>query len=94
MTFKVTYQDIHDLLTSLGFNVETKIPERPVRIKPPRETFVYWHNDQGTVLTFPSKANQPALQGELLSLRAHLVGNGHLTEEAFLELLDRAAVRT
>jgi hypothetical protein len=54
----------------------------------------YRHKKQGTVLKFPSKANEPALQGEILSLRAHLVGNGHLTDEAFLGFLDRRAVRT
>ena len=91
---EITYQDIHELLTSLGFILEIRVPERSVKVEPPRETLVYRHEEQGTVLKFPSKANRPALQGEILSLRAHLVGNGHLTDEAFLGFLDRGAVRT
>lgn len=91
---EITYQDIHELLTSLGFILQIRAPERSVKVEPPRETLVYRHEEQGTVLKFPSKANKPALQGEILSLRAHLVGNGHLTDEAFLGFLDRGAVRT
>ena len=93
-TLEITYQDIDELLKSLGFNMEMRVPERSVKVEPPRETLVYRHAEQGTVLKFPSKANKPALQGEILSLRAHLVGNGHLTEEGFLGFLDRGAVRT
>ena len=90
---EITYQDIHALLTSLGFSLETRVPQRPVKVEPPRETLIYHHEKHGTVLKFPSKDKRPALQGELLSLRAHLVGNGHLTDDAFLDFLDRA-VRT
>ena len=93
-TYQITYQDIHELLTGLGFSLAIRVPERSVEVEPPRETLVYRHEKQGTVLKFPSKANEPALQGEVLSLRAHLVGNGHLTDEAFLGFLDRVAVRT
>ncbi len=93
-TYEITYQDIHELLTRLRFSLEIRVPERSVKIESPRETLVYRHEKQGTVLKFPSKANGPALQGEILSLRAHLVGNGHLTDEAFLGFLDRGAVRT
>ncbi len=93
-TLEITYQDIHELLTSLGFILEMRVPERGAKVAPPRETLVYRHEEQGTVLKFPSKSNKPALQGEILSLRAHLVGNGHLTDEAFLGFLDRRAVRT
>ena len=91
---EITYQDIHELLTSLGFILEIRVPERSVKVEPPRETLVYRHEERGTVLKFPSKTNKPALQGEILSLRAHLVGNGHLTDEALLGFLDRGAVRT
>ena len=91
---EITYQDIHELLTSLGFSLEIRVPERSVKVEPPRETLVYRHEKQGTVLKFPSKANEPALQGEILSLRSHLVGNGHLTDEVFLGFLDRGVVRT
>ena len=93
-TYEITYQDIHELLTSLGFSLEIRVPERSVDVEPPRETMVYRHEKQGTVLKFPSRADKPALQGETLSLRTHLVGNGHLTDEAFLGFLDRRAVRT
>ncbi len=93
-TYEITYQAIHELLTSLGFSLEMRVPERSVEVEPPRETLVYRHEKQGTVLKFPSKANRPALQGEILSLRAHLVGNGHLTDEVFLGFLDRGVVRT
>lgn len=92
--FEITYQDIHELLTNLGFILEVRVPDRSVKVAPPRETLVYRHEEQGTVLKFPSKANKLALQGEILSLRAHLVGNGHLTDEAFIEFLDHCAVRT
>ena len=91
---EITYQDIHELLSSLGFSLEVRVPERVVKIAPPRETFVFRHLERGTVLKFPSKANTPALQGEILSLRAHLVGKGHMTDEAFLSFLERVAVRT
>ena len=93
-TSEITYQDVHDLLTSLSFNLEIRAPERYAKVPPPRETLVYRHDKQGTVLKFPSKENTPALQGELLSLQTHLVGNGHLTEEEFLTFLDRGVVRT
>ena len=93
-TYEITYQNIHELLTGLGFSFEIRVPERSVDVEPPRETLVYRHEKQGTVLKFPSKANRPALQGEILSLRAHLVGNGHLTDEVFLGFLDRGVVRT
>jgi len=89
----ITYADIHDLLTGLGFSLEVRAPERSIKAKPPRETLVYQHERKGTVLKFPAKENAPALQGEILSLRTHLIGNGHLTEEAFLSFLDRGAVR-
>jgi hypothetical protein len=92
-TYQATYQDIHELLTGLGFSLEIRTPQRSVEVKPPRETLVYRHEKQGTVLKFPSKGNKPALQGEILSLRAHLVGNGHLTDEVLLGFLDRGAVR-
>jgi hypothetical protein len=91
---EITYQDIYELLTSLGFSWEVRVPERSVKVVAPRETLVYRHEKQSTVLKFPSKANEPALQGEILSLRAHLVKNAHLTDEAFLGFLDRVAVRT
>ena len=93
-TYEITYHDIHELLTGLGFSLETRVPERSVDVEPPRGTLVYHHEKQGTVLKFPSKANEPALQGEILSLRAHLVGNGHVTDDEFLEFLDRGVVRT
>ena len=93
-TPEITYQDIHELLTGLDFTLGVRVPERSVKVEPPRETLVYRHEEQGTVLKFPTKANKPALQGELLSLQAHVVGNGHLTDEAFLEFLDHGAVRT
>ena len=92
-TPEITYQDIHELLTSLGFSLEIRVPERSVKVEPPRETLVYRHEKQGTVLKFPSKANRPVLQGEILSLQAHVVGNGHLTDKAFLEFLDCGPVR-
>ena len=94
MSSEITYQDIHGLLTSLEFSLEIRVSERSVKIAPPRETLVYRHEKQGTVLKFPSKGNHPALQGEVLSLRVHLVGNGHLTHEAFLSFLDGGVVRT
>ena len=93
-TYQITYQDIHELLTGLGFSFEIRVPERSVDVEPQRETLVYRHEKQGTVLKFPSKANRPALQGEILSLRAHLVGNGHLTDEVFFRFLDRGVVCT
>ncbi len=93
-TYEITYHDIHELLTGLGFSLETRVPERSVDVVPPRRTLVYRHEKQGTVLKFPSKANEPALQGEILSLRAHLVGTGHVTEAEFLGFLDRGVVRT
>lgn len=93
-TYAITYHDMHELLTSLGFSLEIRVPERSVDVKPPRGTLVYRHEEQGTVLKFPSNANEPALQGEILSLRAHLVGNGHMTEDEFLGFLDRGVVRT
>ena len=93
-TPEITYQDIHELLMGLGFSLEIRVPERSVKAVPPRETLVYRHEEQGTVLKFPSKANKPALQGEILSLQVHVVGNGHLTDEAFLEFLDRGPVRS
>ena len=93
-TYEITYHDIHELLTGLGFSLETRVPERSVGVEPPRGTLVYRHQKQGTVLKFPSKANEPVLQGEILSLRAHLVGNGHVTEDEFLGFLDRGVVRT
>jgi hypothetical protein len=91
--WEITYADIHELLMSLGFSLEIRAPERWVKAKSPRKTFVYQH-EEGTVLKFPANGDTPALQGEILSLRAHLVGNGHLTEETFLSFLDRGAVRT
>ena len=93
-TYEITYYDIHELLTSLGFSLEIRVPERFVDVEPPRETLVYRHDKQGTVLKFPSRANEPALQGEILSLRAHLVGNGHVTDEVFLGFLDHGVVST
>ena len=93
-TYEITYQDIHELLTGFGFSLGIRVPERSVEVEPPRKTLVYRHDKQGTVLKFPSKANRAALQGEILSLRAHLVGNGHLTDEVFLGFLDRGVVRT
>ena len=93
-TYEITYYDICELLTGLGFSLETRVPERSVDVEPPRRTLVYRHEKQGTVLKFPTKANEPALQGEILSLRAHLVGNGHVTDDEFLGFLDRGVVRT
>ena len=93
-TYEITYHDIHELLTDLGFSFEIRAPERCVDVEPPRGTLVYRHEKQGTVLKFPSKANEPALQGEILSLRAHLVGNGHVTDEVFLGFLDHGVVST
>ena len=92
--YEITYQDINELLTSLGFSLEIRVPERSIDVEPPRETLVYRHEKQDTVLKFPSRADKPALQGEILSLRAHLVGNGHLTDDAFIGFLDRGVVRT
>ena len=92
-TSETTYRDIHELLTSLGFSLQVRVPEHSVKVEPPRETFVYRHEKQGTVLKFPSKEDRPALQGEMLSLRTHLVGNGHLTDEEFLGFLDHGTVR-
>ena len=63
-TYEITYQDIHELLTGFGFSLEIRVPERSVEVEPPRETLVYRHEKQGTVLKFPSKANKPALYVE------------------------------
>ena len=89
----MTYQDIHELLTGLGFSLEIRVAERFVEVEWPRETLVYRHARRGMSLKFPSKAKIPALQGEVLSLRAHLVGNGHLTDGVFLGFRDRGAFR-
>jgi hypothetical protein len=79
----VTYEDIHNLLTSLGFDWELRTPERKSLGQSPRETVMYRHPQTGSVLFFPSKEPQRALDGDLASLRVHLVGRGHLEEEAF-----------
>ena len=91
---EITNADIYELLTRLGFSLEVRVPERSVNVKPPRETLVYRHEKEGTVLKFPSKETKPALRGEILSLRTHLIGKGHLTEEAFVSFLDRGVVPT
>ena len=31
-TLDITYQDIHDLLTGLGFSLEIRVPERSVNV--------------------------------------------------------------
>jgi len=78
----ITYEDIYELLTGLGFNCEVRPTVRNAVADSTKQHVVYRHEKKGTVLKFPSKEPVPCLEGELLSLRAHLVGRDHLDEEA------------
>ena len=79
---EITYADIDRLLTSLGFTHEVRMTERTIPSDPPKGHVVYQHEKEGTILKFPSKEARPCLQGELISLRVHLVGRGHIVTPA------------
>lgn len=87
-----TYHDIFQLLDSLGFECHEEVTKRAIAVDPPRTHFVYQHAKTGTVLRFPSREVRPCLQGELLSLRAHLVGSGLVDEESLTQFLTTGEV--
>ena len=88
----ITYEDIDRLLTSLGFTCEVRTTERKIPSDPPKEHVVYRHKKEGTILKFPSKEARPCLQGELISLRVHLVGRGHIDEDAISTFVETGHV--
>jgi hypothetical protein len=89
---EITYEDIDRLLTSLGFTCEVRTTERKIPSDPPKEHVVYWHKKEGTILKFPAKGSLPCLHGELMSLRAHLVGRGHIDEDAISTFVETGHV--
>lgn len=88
---EITYDDIHHLLTSFGFIWELRTPERRARGVSPRASVVYRHEATGISLIFPFKDSRPALEGDLASLRMHLLGRGHLDDHAFDRFLVHGA---
>lgn len=80
---EITYEDIYQLLTSLGFTWELRTPERRARSVSPQASVVYQHEPTGTLLIFPFKDSRPVLEGDVASLRMHLLGRGHLDDDAF-----------
>jgi len=83
MSVEITYEDIHHLLISLGFTWELQAPKRRATGAPLQASVVYRHAREGTVLIFPFKDSRRALEGDLASLRMHLLGRGHLDDDAF-----------
>lgn len=83
----ITYEDIYQLLTSLGFTWELRTPERRAGDARPQASVVYRHEPTGTTLIFPFKDSRPALEGDVASLRMHLLGRGHLDDESFERFL-------
>ena len=71
---KVTYQQIRAMLITLGF----------VGTANDNGSIVYHHSQAGSLILLPaSRGDRFAREADILSVRRHLVGRGHLDEDVF-----------
>lgn len=74
MAERITNKMLNTLLASLGF--EQELTEK--------NNCLWRHPDAGTTIVLPvNKTLEPALQADLISIRARLDYDGHLKAEAF-----------
>ena len=87
MTERITFGDVHALLTDLGFK-RGHVEGKPY--------VLFEHKPSGVLFLFrPHRANERIDSGNLTSVRVHLVYNGFLDDDQFeAELKKRAATRT
>jgi hypothetical protein len=71
---RITHRQVQNLLIALGFTA-TKRSDG---------SMVFHHSQSGTLLLLPKhRGNSPSREADLHSVGQHLVGHGHLDEDAF-----------
>jgi len=77
---KVTYQQIRDLLATLGF----------VGTAQDGGSIIFHHSQTGSLILLPaSRGGRLAREADILSVGQHLVGRGHLGEHDFDAFVSR-----
>lgn len=71
---QVTFRQLQTLLAAMGF----------IRTKHDDGSIMYHHSRSGSVIVLPAgRGNQLARPADILSVGRHLIGQGHLEDDAF-----------